>query len=482
MPRFSSWAEEQLHKYVVFEAKQTCFTNCEGFIVDNSRLKSKSIGVCCFSSPQFEDRNIDVKPIPWGTQVFGTLDRKNSWLRLQSGSYIPRFLNGVDILVPVQCLSEDTDEEDTHTNSLQCEWKTLGTLKVPSLIQPPIQQELPEELSDSGAQYMVVATRVALRAGPSLGAIVKGSLRNGTVVDLFKWDDSRLWRQCFEPKIGLFGWVLLDHPELGPLIRPSGAPVCARALNPICVAAAEGQLNELKRFLFESTSPQEGFETCTQSLLSTRDHLGRSPLVLAAASSHFSCCTHLVSHGADAKRALAEAEQAVENGTYKVSAEGLLFLQALAGRHVSSTDIDNLLAKMTLEDRCLTEQYLDTLKDRAMTKFAHSEQAQSTHYSDVVGTVDFCQQQGSLQFQDPAPPVGILYEVVYSAVWIRSQPHTDGERLSKRMKGERIRLLDFDDTRKWGRLCVHLANGQVTGWMLLEHEELGPLLEPCPEM
>jgi len=82
----------------------------------------------------------------------------------------------------------------------------------------------------------------------------------------------------------------------------------------------------------------------------------------------------------------------------------------------------------------------------------------------------------------PLPPKkGQLYEVVFSSVWVRRSPDSAGARLTKRLKGDRVRIFDFDESGNWGKVEVKVKDGLEEGWMLLEHEEIGVLLAPCED-
>ncbi|CAE7669981.1 unnamed protein product [Symbiodinium pilosum] len=83
----------------------------------------------------------------------------------------------------------------------------------------------------------------------------------------------------------------------------------------------------------------------------------------------------------------------------------------------------------------------------------------------------------------PAAPKkqGIPYEVVYDAVWVRREPNSKGDRLTKRVKGDRLRIFGFDDTQNWGRVQVKVREGEVEGWVMLQHDELGDLIRTCED-
>ncbi|CAE7234323.1 unnamed protein product [Symbiodinium pilosum] len=68
------------------------------------------------------------------------------------------------------------------------------------------------------------------------------------------------------------------------------------------------------------------------------------------------------------------------------------------------------------------------------------------------------------------------YTVIVSSCAVRAEPRADAEAVGARSRGTVVELFEFDPTRRWRRVY---ADGQVAGgWMLLEHEEFGCLLEP----
>eukprot|EP00434_Breviolum_minutum_P008314 symbB.v1.2.007335.t1/scaffold412.1/size211423/6 len=76
---------------------------------------------------------------------------------------------------------------------------------------------------------------------------------------------------------------------------------------------------------------------------------------------------------------------------------------------------------------------------------------------------------------------GVLYEVCYQSVWIRQAPDSKSEKVTKRMKKDRFRLFDFDATGNWGKLKVTLTSGEVDGWVMLHHPDLGDLIRTCED-
>lgn len=99
------------------------------------------------------------------------------------------------------------------------------------------------------------------------------------------------------------------------------------------------------------------------------------------------------------------------------------------------------------------------------------------------------------QLQDASPPTSVeapqrhkrhsfdldpamLFEVVHEAIFVRREPSMEASALSRRLRGQLLQLLCCDGTGRWGKVEVKTSQGVHFGWVLLEHERLGPLLRP----
>lgn len=99
------------------------------------------------------------------------------------------------------------------------------------------------------------------------------------------------------------------------------------------------------------------------------------------------------------------------------------------------------------------------------------------------------------QLQDVCPPTSVeapqwpkrhlfdldpamLFEVVYEAIFVRREPSMEASALSRRLRGQLLQLLCCDGTGRWGKVELKTSQGVHFGWVLLEHERLGPLLRP----
>lgn len=73
------------------------------------------------------------------------------------------------------------------------------------------------------------------------------------------------------------------------------------------------------------------------------------------------------------------------------------------------------------------------------------------------------------------------YEVVVRSCAIRAAPAATAETVGARSRGKIVELHEYDETRNWRRIAASEGSdglpGTVGGWMMLEHEEFGPLLE-----
>ena len=193
-------------------------------------------------------------------------------LELEDGHYLPVFTQGgVRVLQEIEREKEEGNHEG-YTGSTQPD----------SFV-----------FDGPGAWYEVIPERVALRVGPSLGAKALGQIRRGEHVELFGWDETGKWRECVDHRLSRSGFVMLDHPELGPLLRPCGEPLCIRPLNVVAVAAMEGRYVDLDRFL----SGQDHKDRKDFADFDFQDPRGPA-IVLAAQRGQWRCCLRLLRAGA----------------------------------------------------------------------------------------------------------------------------------------------------------------------------------------
>lgn len=471
MPGFAAWAREKVTESLQDGVIDPSLHD-ECYLVDNSKLNSSSNGLRYRASPAHHDMRKDLKPVPWGSMVWGQAVEGGTWLQLSQGRFLPMCTGeGVEILRHLR--TDDLPDEEPQQN-LDESFSKLGSLKVLKEVRPVVAEEA-KDLDGPGALYEVFADRVALRMGPSLGAAAAYAMPRGTKVELFAWDESRKWRRCREPKHRKCGWVLLDHEELGPLLRPEGQPLCARPLDPICVAAMEGRLYDLRRFMSETT-PSEIAEVADVS--------GCGPLMLAAQQGQIECCLCLLQAGADADAALKQ----VAHRDLHLPPRTRAILQAAAGE---PTAVTAAMQGLSPQSQKTLQEFLSSSRAGGAVIFTEERSRSAFAEEDVNPAARPDRRKEFVPEFEPAPESsvdrGMAYEVVYASVWIRKEPHPKGGQLSRRVKGERVAVVGLDDSGTWARVVFKQAEGprhvmvEVEGWMLLAHPELGELLRKVQE-
>jgi len=72
---------------------------------------------------------------------------------------------------------------------------------------------------------------------------------------------------------------------------------------------------------------------------------------------------------------------------------------------------------------------------------------------------------------------GFLYEVAHPS-WVFAGRSAMSDKLGRRIPGQLIRVYDYDITRTWCRVETETRRGRgcESGWMLLTHDTLGPML------
>ncbi|CAE7510692.1 unnamed protein product, partial [Symbiodinium necroappetens] len=181
MSRFAAWAKKQQEDkgeglvLAGIPIESLPKRQLEPFLVDNSLLASHSAGLRYRSARDLVDKNQALKSARWGSVVWGVLDEDGQWLKVKAGRYLPVHIGGIQVLkvLPSAPPREDSEDEDKQIAEPQTR---LGTLKVPSMFRP-VTEDASIEALGHGAWYHVVAERVAVREGPSLGAAAVSSLR-----------------------------------------------------------------------------------------------------------------------------------------------------------------------------------------------------------------------------------------------------------------------------------------------------------------
>jgi len=277
----------------------------------------------------------------------------------------------------------------------------------------------------TGLLYEVVAERALVRSEPTTAAPVQFAEARGAVVEMFDWDKSRRWRQVLD-KTNRVGWMMLDHDDLGPLLRPQSFPEQAEPIAPMCVAAAEGRPDFIDRFI------EGGLD------INAPDARGRTPLMLAAQGGHLNCCVLLAEAGADIQLQTPAAETAMDfaGGAQKTRA----VLLALAGE-----SFDKRAWELALRD--MREDYREVARNLLSAR------------------------------RRP-----MRYQVVYEEVPMRTAPDRGAPIVASKRHGSVVRALGYDDAclwveveHKWRDTKAGEARG--TAWMMIAN---GPtvLLDP----
>lgn len=149
----------------------------------------------------------------------------------------------------------------------------------------PASSALIDEVQFAGL-YEVVYEKVAMRLEPKPSSPACGVKDKGAIVELYEWDESLQWRRFYDAVTYDEGWMMLDHPKFGPLLRPKGMPQSAtQPLDPTWVAARENNLRDIKRFIEDGRDvdiPDKGLMT---------------PLMLCAERGHYNCTVLLLNAG-----------------------------------------------------------------------------------------------------------------------------------------------------------------------------------------
>jgi len=475
MGRFSSWAQGQRdeNSEVVFEPKATTVEEKVTFVVENHELRSHSQGIRYRCSQDMKDKHSKVAL--FGSKVKGV--PQDGWVKV-GPRYLPTHIGNACVLRAIDSTPVKVEEFEVEAD------KQLGdmlfgkngynnieasTADSPNpLIRPETSAPGAEPLLPIGfgALYEVVYDRVAIRSAPLVTATTVEVKEKGDALELFGWDKSKQWRRCPADMLGTTaGWVMLDHRDFGPLVRPQGAPLCARPLEPLCVAAAEDQLLELRRFLEEGHNP------------SACDAGGTSALTLASRADARDCLVYLIEAGA---AATAEESQAALEAAASAGTKSLI--EALTGHRISDdTALQEALADLTADARIVVDRIQEQLEDT----LARERDQEKLRAPEPVAP-----EPVPVEVKDTAPrtapkPVklqrkgGVLHEVMHKAVAIRYLPSTTADMVGTRILGQFVELFEESGDKKWRKM--EDAESGEEGWMLLQHPQIGSLLRPVSE-
>ncbi|CAE7427545.1 pgi [Symbiodinium sp. CCMP2592] len=448
MGRFSSWAQSRAAESPKEEAAAEAVQEKQLFIVENLQLRSKSNGIRYRCSPDLADKHSKVAL--FGSRIKG-IPYGGCWIQVGS-RFLPTHIGGAEVLRPVEDgsaegiavepVDEDVKDQDKLLGQMlfgrsevdagyidQRQLDKSPTRLARTLIRPETSMTDAPILSvGDGAVYEVLYDRVAIRSAASTTSTTLEIKQKGETVELFEWDPSRKWRRCAADALATTaGWVLLDHPEFGPLVRPKGAPLCARPLEPLCAAASEAQLGELRRFLNEGLDPR----VC--------DAGGISALTLAAQSDARDCAIHLIEAGAVTTAAAGDA--AIRNAS---SAGTRVLIQALLG-HIVEDDaaLQDALGDLTLEARLAADRILEQLSEAAEAEALRrvgSGPGDAERTQPAAGEATAVESEGQPKL--PRRKGGKLHEVLHKAVAVRYLPSTTADMVGTRILGQLVELFE----------------------------------------
>ena len=355
---------------------------------------------------------------------------------------------------------ERLDEEEEREGGAEHPAKTAWAGWWPP--EPPRCR--PAELG-TGVVYEVVGARAVNRAAPSLEATILGCKVQGKLVELFEWDETRRWRRHVDAITYVSGWMMLDHPELGPLLRPHGLRFQPAPLEPLCEAAREGDVAQLERFL------------ASGSEVDVRGAGDRTPLMLAAAAGRGDACVLLV--GARANATARGADDGMTALQLAADEPTRCLLGLLTGQAWDPVRLPAALAQLRPDIRLQVEA---ALQKQAAQAAAAAEAVQRAMRTATLAPLDApAEADAAAAAAEALPALGVPpapHEVVVGTCAIRSAPSMDAGAVGARRRGQVVDLCGYDASGAWRRLAPRALGDGRDGWMLLRHVQLGALLRP----
>lgn len=286
------------------------------------------------------------------------------------------------------------------------------------------------------------------------------------MVELFEWDPTKKWRQVLD-KGSEINWMIIEDPMYGILLRLPVGAVKKEPAPPVCSAATQGDLIQLRKFI------KEGYD------LDTRDGSGHTPLMLAAMRGHLNCIVALLEGGASASLTSRQGWSLSE-----LAQQGMCraLVNALIGEDFDARDPQGAMRDFQAGMRELHPDLRNVAErlqhDSLGVAFARSEQ----EALEIRAVNQEARGRAGLApaSSRPAPKRGgVMYTVAYKSVPVTVDPIASSEELVAMVEGEVVEVLGYDKTHTWGRVrAQHPEDGEVTGWMPLEDDNIGRLLRP----
>lgn len=368
----------------------------------------------------------------------------------------------------------------------------------------------------TGAMYEVVRdSGTVSRSMPSQVAKIENVKDRGDTIELFGWDETLKWRRCLDKIAGhyLTGWMLLDHPDVGPLVRPVGFPVvrwAGKPLHPMCAAIFENDLELVKKLITEY--PYEEFPI----------QGGPSSIEMAVHWGRLDCCVLFLDAGADVSRGLSESETSlIGKQTESENAHlARVLLRALSGGDFHALELEAAMELLSPEGQVLA----DRLFDRVVEKLKLEDDDELANLEKLEGgerknepeergenlaleldgsTVEFTghangahdDQTSSVQphakLSESACKyaefdtsqwqrgAGVKYEVVTKRAVIRAKPDAEAKVENYKVRGETLELFEWDPSWCWRRCVDEIAGMPLKGWIRMDHpKDNSPLVRP----
>mmetsp|Transcript_148261 Transcript_148261/g.476181 ORF Transcript_148261/g.476181 Transcript_148261/m.476181 type:complete len:517 (-) Transcript_148261:153-1703(-) len=487
------------------------------FLVDNSALNSRSKGLRYRRSPDLKDVDRESGSALFGTWVCG-VSYDSEWVKVGS-RFLPLRVQGHTVLVQQ---SNEGDEDASQVNTRlparqRVEWRESAVQRAEELFDPLFEP-------GTGMLYEVVAERVAIRSSPAAEAPIQGCENRGTKVELFDWDETRRWRQLqrpadqefkrADPRAWTLGWMMLDHEEHGPLLRPKGVPYQEQPLLPLCVSVHEDNLVNLQMFLLDG------------AFVDDREADGRTALMVATERARLDCCVLLLQARADpmlispqggnvldyasesCARALLQAliaqlpppsDEALMDAMERLQPETRQAARRLNVRAVEDRAIRARSSEQQVEEaerlrraQQLRSEELRERQERERKVSAGQELRQRVHEQELARLERLADEERQRDKEEEERErqrrrlekvaLGELCEVRRDVgVEVRTEPRGNAELVGHEVFGQILQLHEYDRTGLWRRAFGHDFEGTLTGWALISDGAGAEWAVPCDE-